>query len=133
MKRAPHKDLRHVRTGLAGYATLLTHLKQRIRSAQIKAALSVNRELIQLYWDVGRAIVVKQKQEGWGTAVIAKLAADLQREFPDLSGFSRPNIYRMRAFFPCLCSWQSVYPTTCWTGASGVIACNCLTSRETNR
>jgi predicted nuclease of restriction endonuclease-like (RecB) superfamily len=104
MKRPPRKtsptSLRsRTRSSLAGYATLLTDLKHRIRTAQIRAALSVNRELIQLYWDVGRAIVAKQRKEGWGAAVIDKLAADLQREFPELAGFSRGNIYRMRAFY----------------------------------
>jgi hypothetical protein len=59
---------------VAGYATLLTDLKQRIRAAQIRAALSVNRELIQLYWDIGRAIVAKQREEGWGAGVIDRLA-----------------------------------------------------------
>jgi predicted nuclease of restriction endonuclease-like (RecB) superfamily len=104
MKRPRRKTSRPAtglpaRTGLAGYPALLIDLKQRIRTAQIRAALSVNRELIQLYWDIGRAIVLKQQQERWGAAVIDKLAADLQREFPDLKGFSRTNIYRMKAFF----------------------------------
>jgi predicted nuclease of restriction endonuclease-like (RecB) superfamily len=87
-------------TGLpSGYAKFLEDLKSRIRTAQIKAALSVNRELIQLYWSIGRDIVERQRAKSWGAAVIDRLAADIQREFPGLAGFSRGNIYRMRAFY----------------------------------
>jgi predicted nuclease of restriction endonuclease-like (RecB) superfamily len=83
----------------SGYVKFLEDVKSRIRTAQVKAALSVNRELIQLYWSIGRDIVERQRAEGWGAAVIDRLAADIQREFPGLSGFSRGNIYRMRAFY----------------------------------
>ena len=83
----------------AGYAQFLSDLKGRIRSAQIKAALSVNRELIQLYWDIGRSIVERQRAEGWGAAVIDRLAKDLQKAFPELKGFSSTNLWRMRAFY----------------------------------
>ena len=83
----------------AGYAALLEDIKARIRAAQVKAALSVNRELIQLYWSIGRDIVHRQREEGWGKAVVEQLAADLQREFPAVAGFSAGNIWRMRAFF----------------------------------
>src|SRR5262249_48780626 len=82
-----------------GYEAFLTDLKERIRSAQVRAALAVNRELITLYWHIGSAIVDRQRTAGWGTAVIERLAADIQKEFPGLAGFSRPNIYRMRAFY----------------------------------
>jgi len=83
----------------AGYADLLADLKQRIRTAQVKAALSANRELIRLYWDIGKSIVERQKAEGWGRSVVERLAADLQREFPGMGGFSAANIWRMRAFY----------------------------------
>jgi predicted nuclease of restriction endonuclease-like (RecB) superfamily len=82
-----------------GYPVFLKDLKARIRSAQIKASLSVNRELIQLYWSVGRHIVERQQTEHWGAKVIDLLSADIQREFPQLAGFSRPNVYRMRSFY----------------------------------
>ena len=82
-----------------GYAELLDEIKGRIRSAQIKAALSVNRELIGLYWSIGRDIVQRQRREGWGAKVIDGLAADLRLEFPEMSGLSRTNVYRMRAFY----------------------------------
>jgi predicted nuclease of restriction endonuclease-like (RecB) superfamily len=83
----------------ADYPGLLADIKQRIQSAQTRAALSVNHELIQLYWEIGRMIVLQQSVKGWGAKVIDRLANDLQSEFPGLTGFSRANIYRMRAFF----------------------------------
>jgi len=81
----------------AGYAGFLADLKTRIRSAQAKAALSANRELVLLYWDIGRRILERQKQEGWGTKVIDRLAADLGQAFPDMKGFSPRNLIFMRA------------------------------------
>ena len=82
-----------------GYAELLEDLKGRVRTAQLKAARAVNRELIQLYWDIGRLIVERQEREGWGKAVIERLAEDVQKAFPGLKGFSRTNIFRMRALY----------------------------------
>jgi len=100
MQRRRGNIKRLTSTGLPNeYPTLLEDIKARIRSAQIRAALSVNRELIHLYWDIGRAIVLRQQTEGWGAKVIDRLADDLQREFTSIAGFSRANIYRMRAFF----------------------------------
>ncbi|MGH7145050.1 MAG: PDDEXK nuclease domain-containing protein [Planctomycetota bacterium] len=83
----------------SGYAPFLADLKARIRTAQVKAALSVNRELIALYWHIGGAIVERQRAQGWGKAVVDRLAQDLQHEFPGLSGFSPRNVWRMRAFY----------------------------------
>ncbi len=80
------------------YAALLASIKERIRSAQIRAALSVNRELVLLYWGIGAEINRRQKQEGWGTKVIENLAGDLRRSFPDMQGFSPRNLKYMRAF-----------------------------------
>jgi hypothetical protein len=82
----------------SGYRALLTDIKARIRVAQIKASLSINRELIQLYWDIGGLIVNRQRAEGWGKSVVEKLASDVQKEFPGIEGFSPRNIWRMRAF-----------------------------------
>lgn len=82
-----------------GYKTLLKDLKQRIKRAQVKAALAANRELIQLYWDIGKAIVERQKKEKWGRGVVERLSCDLRREFPDIKGFSARNIWKMRAFY----------------------------------
>jgi len=81
-----------------GYPELLESLKARIRQAQVRAALSVNRELVLLYWQIGREILQLQEQEGWGAKVIDRLAQDLRREFPEMKGLSRANLFYMRAF-----------------------------------
>jgi len=81
------------------YQGLLRDIKSRIRAAQIRASLSVNRELIQLYWDVGEMIVNRQRTEGWGKSIVDKLATDLHKNFPGIEGFSPRNIWRMRAFY----------------------------------
>lgn len=83
----------------ASYAALLNDLKDRIRTAQVRATLAVNREMIGLYWDIGRSIVERQKAEGWGKSVVDRLAADLQKEFPGESGFSKQNLWYMRRFY----------------------------------
>ena len=83
----------------ASYGELLEDLKTRIRAAQVKAALSVNRELIALYWHIGRSIVERQRADGWGKAVVERLAADLQDAFPGLNGFSARNIWHARSFY----------------------------------
>lgn len=82
-----------------GYGDLLNDLKTRIRAAQVKAALAVNRELIELYWHIGKAIVERQEAEGWGKSVVERLAADLQQEFPGLKSFSARNIWYARSFY----------------------------------
>ncbi len=81
------------------YPQFLEDLKSRIRTAQIKAALAVNSELIGLYWYIGKSIIERQRAEGWGKSVVERLAADLQREFPGVGGFSRQNVWDMRAFY----------------------------------
>ena len=81
------------------YPAFLEEIKARIRAAQIKASLSVNRELIALYWDIGQGIVERQRAEGWGASVIDRLAHDIQTAFPRIEGFSPSNISRMRAFY----------------------------------
>jgi predicted nuclease of restriction endonuclease-like (RecB) superfamily len=80
------------------YQELLINLKQRIRTSQIQAALAVNRELILLYWQIGREILARQSQQGWGAKVIDRLSQDLRQEFPELKGLSRTNLLYMRAF-----------------------------------
>jgi predicted nuclease of restriction endonuclease-like (RecB) superfamily len=80
------------------YERLVEGIKQRFRTAQVKAALAANAELILHYWDIGCDILASQKREGWGTKVIERLAADLQRTFPRLSGYSARNLKYMRTF-----------------------------------
>ncbi|MEY4980230.1 MAG: hypothetical protein RLZZ352_2500 [Pseudomonadota bacterium] len=81
-----------------GYADWLHDLKSRIHSAQQRAALAVNRELVLLYWQIGRDILVRQAEQGWGAKVIERLAHDLRTAFPEMKGFSRANLMYMRAF-----------------------------------
>ena len=82
----------------AGYADWLAELKGRIHNAQQRATLAANRELVLLYWQVGRDILARQADQGWGAKVIARLAHDLRTAFPDMKGFSRANLMYMRAF-----------------------------------
>jgi predicted nuclease of restriction endonuclease-like (RecB) superfamily len=80
------------------YAPLLADIEARVRSARIKAGLAANRELLALYWDIGRLILDRQRREGWGAKVIDRLTLDLQRAFPGQQGFSQTNLLFMRAF-----------------------------------
>ena len=72
----------------------------RIRPAQLKAAVSVNRELIELDWQIGKSLVRRQKAEGRGKAIIDRMGDDLQKVFPGLAGLSGTNVSRMRACYP---------------------------------
>ena len=83
----------------AGYGELLGEIKARIARSRIEAALAANHALIDLYWHIGRSIVERQKIQGWGKSVVERLARDIQAAFPGISGFSRNNIWRMRAFY----------------------------------
>jgi predicted nuclease of restriction endonuclease-like (RecB) superfamily len=81
------------------FAALLADVKSRIQAAQTRAVLSVNAELVRLYWDIGRIIDGRQQREGWGAAVIPRLALALRNELPEVKGFSDRNIKRMLAFY----------------------------------
>lgn len=80
------------------YSAWLAELKSRIHTAQQRATLAVNRELVLLYWQIGRDILARQDREGWGAKVIERLAQDLRSAFPDMKGFSPRNLKYMRAF-----------------------------------
>jgi predicted nuclease of restriction endonuclease-like (RecB) superfamily len=84
--------------GAQSYARFLASIKERIRTAQVKAALAANAELVLHYWEIGRDILANQARQGWGAKVIDRLAVDLQREFPTLRGYSVRNLKYMRAF-----------------------------------
>jgi predicted nuclease of restriction endonuclease-like (RecB) superfamily len=81
-----------------GYEPFLKDLKDRIRTARVCAALAVNRELVLLYWSIGRDILARQQQHGWGAKIIDRLAADLRKAFPEMTGLSPRNLKYMRAF-----------------------------------
>src|SRR5215469_857639 len=80
------------------YQDLLARLKHQIRTAQLRAAVAVNQELVLLYWRIGTEILTRQKEDGWGTRVIERLAKDLRSEFPDMQGLSPRNLGYMKAF-----------------------------------
>ena len=82
----------------ARYNAFFNALKTRIRTTQLRASVAVNQELILLYWHIGREILKRQQEEGWGSKVVNRLAQDLKQEFPDMKGFSRTNLLYMRAF-----------------------------------
>lgn len=81
-----------------GYSDWLSTIKTRIRAAQQRAALAVNREMLGLYWALGHEILTRQHQQGWGAKVVDRLSADLRSEFPELKGFSARNLKYMRRF-----------------------------------
>ncbi|MDR1227404.1 MAG: DUF1016 N-terminal domain-containing protein, partial [Azoarcus sp.] len=83
---------------LDDYAPWLTDIKRRITAARQRAALAINAELIHIYWQIGRDILQRQSEQGWGSKVIERLARDLREAFPDMKGFSRANLLYMRAF-----------------------------------
>lgn len=83
---------------LDSYAQFLADLKSRIQAAQIRASLAVNRELVLLYWQIGRDILDRQQRESWGAKVIDRLSSDLKRAFPEMKGFSPRNLKYMRRF-----------------------------------
>lgn len=81
------------------YRLFVAELKERVLAARISSARAVNRELVLLYWDLGRAIVEKQAAHGWGDSVVQRLAADLRREFPGMGGFSDRSLWNMRRLY----------------------------------
>jgi predicted nuclease of restriction endonuclease-like (RecB) superfamily len=81
------------------YRAFLQSLKERIQQAQVRAALSVSRELLQLYWQIGRDLDVASQQRAWGSKVVERVAQDLQESFPGVAGFSKRNLERMRGFY----------------------------------
>ena len=93
-----------------GYPEFILSLKNRIRTAQVKAAVSVNRELILLYWHIGLELGKKADDASWGAKIIDTLARDLQSEFHGTGGFSRTNLYRMRAFYAAYPKSPAIVP-----------------------
>jgi len=81
------------------YRDWLRDLKRQIKTGQIKAALSVNSQMIALYWDLGRQIAEKQEKAKWGSGFIEQLSKDLREEFPEMTGFSKDNLLMMKRFY----------------------------------
>ena len=81
------------------YLKRRTELKSKIQLSQLKAALSVNKELLNLYWELGKSISLKISKSNWGTSVVEQFAKDLKEEFPNQKGFSRSNLFSMKQWF----------------------------------
>ena len=97
-----------VETNSKEYFSFLTTIKQDIQTSRVRAALSVNRELILLYWRIGNSILEKQKELGWGAKVVDQLSFDLKQAFPEIKGFSRQNLFYMRQFAESYDDYQIV-------------------------
>lgn len=82
----------------ADYLSFLDGLKERVCTAQVRASLAVNSELVLLYWHIGRDILSRQDELGWGAKVVDQISKDLLAAFPEMRGFSSRNIKYMRAF-----------------------------------
>jgi predicted nuclease of restriction endonuclease-like (RecB) superfamily len=80
------------------YGALLASIKERIQTARVRASLAVNRELVLLYWNIGKEILARHQEEGWGKNIIPRLAKDLTSQFPNMKGFSPRNLGYMKAF-----------------------------------
>src|SRR5262249_13531139 len=81
------------------YAKWIVHLKQRVQQARLKAARTSNGVLIELYWELGKEITQREKEFNYGENFIERVAIDLKHEFPDIKGFSRRNLYRIRQWY----------------------------------
>lgn len=82
----------------AGYAELLTEVKAAVGAARVQAARAVNVEMLQMYWTVGRLILQRQQEQGWGSRIVDRLSVDLRTEFPGIRGFSTRSLVYMRTF-----------------------------------
>ncbi len=100
-----HKDKEHL---TLSYKKLLKEIKDKVKSSQFKAAVTVNQELVTLYWNIGRTILDQQEKEGWGAKVIDRLSVDLGKEFPGIGGFSSRNLKYMRKFAELYLDFQFV-------------------------
>ena len=92
-------DIVDLSSDTASYADLVVSIKERILKSQYEALKAVNKELIALYWDIGKSIVEKQNEFGWGKSIVKNLADDLQKEFVGIKGFSAQNLWNMRLFY----------------------------------
>jgi predicted nuclease of restriction endonuclease-like (RecB) superfamily len=100
------------------YPRLLAEIKERVRAAQYEALKSVNKELVGLYWDIGRMIVERQIDAEHGSSIAEQLSRDLRQAFPVISGFSRRNIFYMREFYLLYRGDEQVQPLVAQIGWS---------------
>ena len=103
------------------YAVLLAEVKERVRSAQYEALKAVNKELVALYWDIGKLIAERQTNADYGVAIAEQLAADLRQEFPGVNGYSRRNVFYMREFYLAYCDLPKVQPLVAQIGWTHIV------------
>ncbi len=82
----------------SGYTDFISDIKNQITNQIVKSRLSANKHMIILYWHIGKAILQKQDEEGWGSKIIDRMSYDLKEEFPDMKGFSPRNLKYMKKF-----------------------------------
>ena len=92
------------------YNNWLKSLKRKIKSAQLKAAVAVNTQLLELYWDMGKDIAQKQKEANWGDAILEQLSIDLKLAFPQIKGFSKRNLYAIKQWYSFYCNEKEFVP-----------------------
>ncbi|MDJ0466685.1 DUF1016 N-terminal domain-containing protein [Streptomyces sp. H27-C3] len=99
-----------------GFCQMVDDLKSIVRGAHMRAQLKVNTEMLQMYWEIGRTILTRQRSEKWGTKVIDRISAELRTEFPNQRGFSRSNLKYMQQMAR---PWpDQLGQTACWTIAA---------------
>lgn len=91
-----------------GYLQFIEEIKKEIQKQRVSVVMNANASMICLYWNIGRAILEKQEEEGWGTKVIDRMSKDLKTAFPEMSGFSPRNIKYMRKFAQCWPDYEIV-------------------------
>ena len=109
----------------AKYAKLLKTIKARIHSARVRAAIAVNTELVTLHWQIGRELLARQNERGWGTKVAEGLSRDLLRDYPNMRGYSPRNLNYMLAFaraYPKKSILQTVSAKLTWSHNTGMPA-----------
>lgn len=110
--KLPRSSALPASAGSADYKQVLADMKQLIADSRHRAAATVNRELVCLYWNIGRVIVQQQETASWGDSVVEQLANDLRSSFPDMKGLSRDNVFRMRQFFVSCRELEQWHSTT---------------------
>ena len=117
-----HPFKEHSMKDQIAYQNFFAEVKERIRKAQYEALRAVNKELVGLYWDLGKMIVEKQAALGWGKSVVQQLAEDLQKTFPGMNGLSNTNLWYMRQFYTEYFDKPNLQPLVGeigWTARSG--------------
>ena len=110
MRRENSLQQQNIQPDAPGYQQFLSEILRRVKQGQLAAFRAVNKERIQLYWDLGEMIVERQQEYAWGKSVVEMLSKDLRNAFPRTGGFSAANLWRMRAFYLAYFSSEILAP-----------------------